>query len=414
MNLENKQELYKVSQSTGKLQVWKGWTEGVEVFCEWGEVGGKMQQKVYTAEPKNTGRSNETTATQQANLELAAMYQSQMDNSHYKLSQIDAIESSETCRVPRKITNYKDRHDKMSDTLLTSLKLNGSRACVIEGKLYSKVGRQEDIKVDHLREAVEQLGTVNMDCEVYAHGLSLQRIRSAWLKPVKTDKEIIKIANERSGKKGIAGKFKKLSDAVEYLGYNPNEDAPKLKLFVFDIPTDTDADFDNRVVWMEKLDYEVTNFYKLKHCIDFLYPTRTTSHLQRMELLAKVHSNGYEGLVHYEPTGVYEFGKRSTNTAKSKPRVDGEAKVISVECDKNGEGVLLCVASDELDNVEFKCKMKVERRDGNRYERDYESMLTLVGKWITFAYEELSDAGVPTKCVGECERECDEQGRPLE
>lgn len=414
MNFENKQELYKVSASTGKLQVWKGWTEGVEVFCEWGEVGGKMQQKVYTAEPKNTGRSNETSATQQAKLELAAMYQSQCDNKHYKLSQIDAVESSDVCRIPRKVTNYKDRYDKMSDVLLTSVKLNGSRACVVDGKLYSKIGRHEDIKVDHLRKAVEKLGCVNFDAEVYAHGLSLQRIRSAWLKPIKTDKEIIKIANERSKKKGDVGKFKKLSEAVEYLGYHPNEDAPKLKFFVFDIPTDTDTEFDTRVMWMKELEYIVTEVHELKHCIDFLYPTRTCSHEQRMELLTKVHSDGYEGLVHYEPNGVYEYGKRSTNTCKSKPRLDGEAKVISVESDKNGEGVLSCITSDELDNVEFKCKMKVERRDGNRYERDYESMLTLIGKWITFSYEELSDSGTPTKPVGECERDCDEQGRPLE
>ena len=30
MNFENKQELYKVSESTKKMQVWKGWTEGTE------------------------------------------------------------------------------------------------------------------------------------------------------------------------------------------------------------------------------------------------------------------------------------------------------------------------------------------------------------------------------------------------
>lgn len=413
MNFENKQELYKVSESTKKMQVWKGWTEGEEVFCEWGELGGKMQQKVYTAEPKNICRSNETSATQQAKIELAAMYQSQIDNKHYKLSQIDAIESSEVCRIPRKITNYKDRFDKMSDILLTSVKLNGSRACVVDGLLYSKIGRHEEIKVDHLREAVEKLGKVNFDSEVYAHGLSLQRIRSAWLKPIKTDKEIIKIANGRAKKKKSDAKFKTLTQAVEYLGYHPNEDAPKLKFHVFDIPDDTGKSFKDR---LEDLHYlqSVVISCGCESLFEFIYPKQTNSHEERMCLLEDVHAKGYEGLVHYEPDGLYEYGKRSTNTAKSKPRMDAEAKVMSITKDKNCEGVLHCMASDELDNVEFKCKMKVERRDGNRYERDYESMLSLVGKWITFSYEELSDTGTPTKPVGECERECDEQGRPLE
>ena len=58
--------------------------------------------------------------------------------------------------------------------------------------------------------------------------------------------------------------------------------------------------------------------------------------------------------------------------------------------------------------------MKVERRDGKRYERDYETMTSLIGKWITFSYEELSEKGIPTKQVGEEERKCDDQGRPLE
>jgi hypothetical protein len=407
-----KQELYKVSQSTSKLQVWKGWTEGAEVFCEWGEVGGKMQIKEYSASGKNTGRSNETSAEQQAAVELQAMYQSQVDNRHYKTSQILAIEASEVCRIPRKITNYKDRYNKMSDVLLTSVKLNGSRACVVDGKLYSKIGRHEDIKVEHLRGAVEKLGNVNFDAEVYAHGLSLQRIRSAWLKPVKTDKEIIKLANERIGKKGGA-KVKAIEDAVESLGYNPNEDAPQLKFHVFDIPDDNGIPFSVRIGNVATFT-NLVNKIGVGDCFEFLLPTQTHSHEERVTLLQKVYAEGYEGLVHYEPSGIYEYGKRSTNTCKAKPRLDGEAKVLSVESDKNGEGVLTCIASDALDNVQFKCKMKVERRDGNRYERDYESMLTLVGKWITFAYEELSDTGVVTKAVGEIVRECDSQGNPLE
>jgi DNA ligase 1 len=407
------ENLYKVSPSTGKLQVWFGWTEGNKVWCSWGEVDGKLQTKRYYAEGKNTGRSNETTPEQQALVELEAMYQSQVDNKHYKTSQIEAIESSQVCRIPRKVSNYKDRYGRMSDMLLTSIKLNGSRACVVDGKLYSKIGRHEDIKVEHLREAVALLGNISFDSEVYAHGLSLQRIRSAWLKPVKSDKEIIKIANERAKKVGQPTKFKKVVDAVEYLGYNPNEDALKLKLYIFDIPDDNGVEFKYRINIMSELE-EVVGGLGLKECIDFLYPKQTFSHEERMQYLQEVHSQGYEGLVHYEPEGVYEYGKRSTNTCKSKPRLDGEAKVLSVEKDNNGEGVLTCITSDELDNVQFKCKMKVERRDGNRYERDYHTMLDLVGKWITFSYEELSDSGIPTKGIGECLRNCDEYGSPLE
>ena len=417
MKFTSNQVLYKVSPSTGKMQVWFGSAVGNEVICFWGEFEGKLQSKVYQAEPKNVGRSNATTAEEQAVVELQAMYQAQCDNKHYKLSQIDAVEASEVCRIPRKVTNYKDRYMKMSDTLLSSIKFNGSRACVVDGKLYSKIGRHEEVKVKHLREAIETLGKeATFDAEVYAHGLSLQRIRSAWLKPVKTEKEIIKIAKDRAKSRGeivptIDGTVE-LSDAVKYLGYNPNDDQYKLKFHVFDIPDDTGKTFKERLEDLHYLECAVISL-KLECCFEIEYPSTTYSHEERMNFLGEVVAQGYEGLVHYEPEGVYEYGKRSTNTAKSKPRYDTEVLVVDVTKDKNGEGLLHCKACDELDNVKVKCKMKVERRDGKRYERDYDSMLPLIGKWITMSYEELSDKGVPTKPVGEEERDCDDKGRPL-
>ena len=81
---------------------------------------------------------------------------------------------------------------------------------------------------------------------------------------------------------------------------------------------------------------------------------------------------------------------------------------------KNGDGKLLLEAADVLDNVSFKCMMKVNRRDGNTYGRSYEEMQKLVGNWVTFSYEELSGAGVPTKPVGEEVRKCNSKGEPLE
>lgn len=403
---EQRQKLYKVSPSTGKIQVWFGWTFKDKVHCSYGELGGKLQVNEYTAEPKNIGKVNETTSAQQALVELEAMYQHQLDNRHYKLTQEEATLAASICREPRKITNYKDRYNKMSDTLLSSVKKNGSRGCVLEGQLYSKVGRPEDIKVDHLRAVVEELGELaTYDAEVFAEGLSLQRIRSAWLKPVKTDKEVIKVAKDRGM---TPTKKTTLQEAIEFLGYNPNDDAYKLKFFVFDIPDDTGKTFQERVSMME--DFEnLIKIKKLDVYFEFLYPQVTQSHEERMELLDKVVSDGSEGLVHYEIDGVYEFGKRSTNTAKSKPRYDSEAFVIGIEMCKNGEGKLLLRCCDDLGRVEFSAMMK-----GSHESRMYDVQKQFIGKWVTFDYEELSEKGVPTKGVVRETRLCDEDGQPLE
>ncbi|CAH9014191.1 putative nucleic acid-binding, OB-fold protein [Vibrio phage 501E54-1] len=410
---ENHQELFKISVSTGKMQVWKGWTMKDKVICSYGQLGGKMQTSEYTAEPKNIGRSNETTAVQQAILELEAMYESQVTNKHYRVNQEQAVEFANSNREPRKILDYKKGWKKMSPTLYTSTKFNGSRACVLEGQLYSKIGKPEDIKVDHLRAVVEELGELaHFDAEVYAHGLSLQRIRSAWLKPVKTDKEIIKIAKDRAKGKKDTVKFVSPEQAIEYIGYNPNDDAPRLKFYIFDIPDTEGKPYEQRLEDMRTLE-SVVSSRKLDIYFNFEYPVLTHSHEERMEKLEEIVKLKYEGFVHYEPQGVYEFGKRSTNAQKSKPRYDAEARVVKVTEAKNGTGTLHVVASDALDNAEFKCVMKVDRRDGKSYDKSYESMLELVGKWITFSYEELSDKGIPTKPVGELERECDNEGNPL-
>lgn len=409
---EQHQKLYKVSPSTGKTQVWFGWTLKDKVHCSYGELGGKLQVNTYSAFPKNESRSNATTAEEQAKVELEAMYQSQITNKHYKTTVEEAIEANKVCRIPRKITNYKDRFSKMSKTLLSSRKKNGSRGCAVEGVLYSKIGRPEDVKVSHLKAVLEELGEeATFDSEVYAEGLSLQRIRSAFLKPVKTDKEIIKIAKDRAkslGQEVPTNKGKvELSDAIKYLGYNPNDDQYKLKFWVFDIPTDSLATYEERVEWINQFE-EMINNKKLDVYFEFIYPVETNSHEERMKLLEEVCAEGDEGLVHYEPKGVYEYGKRSTNTAKSKPRLDGEARVVEVTKDKSGQGVLHCVTSDSLGKAKFKCKMK-----GSAEERSFENMQLLTNKWINFKYEELSDKGVPTKGVAECVRDCDEDGEPI-
>jgi hypothetical protein len=399
-----KQTLYKISISTGKMQIWSSWSEGAKVLTQYGQQNGKMQISEYTAEAKNVGRANSTTSEEQAVVEVEAQYKDQIDNKHYRLTEEEAQALADDNKEPRKIQNYKDHGHKMSDILYSTVKKNGSRACILDGQLYSKIGRPEEIKVEHLRKAVEKLheaGVADFDSEVYAHGLSLQRIRSAWLKPVKTEKEVAKIRRDYKNQTG------------KDLPYDPNEDAAKLKFHVFDIPDRTKT-YTERVEDMQALKRYV-NTTALLDCFEFIFPSPTKSKEERLNLRDIVVQQGYEGLVHYEPDGMYEFGKRSSNCMKDKPRYDSEALVTGVEKCKDGSGKLLLKACNALDNVVFKCMMKKDRRDGKSYPRDYETMLGLIGKWITFSYEELSDGkNCPTKPVGEEVRECDNEGNPLQ
>lgn len=402
--------------TTGKLLEWSCHTDGAKVVTITGEEGGKLQEHVYTAEAKNIGRANETTPEEQAQVELDAHYTSQETNAHYRYSEEEANVFFENNNIPRKIHNYKDHASKLPDTCYTSTKANGRRACVVGGKLYSKIGRVEEIKVKHLREAVEKVALSScpdFDAEVYAHGLSLQRISSAWLKPIKANKEIISMANKRLKSRKVGTKCVDLNDAIEILGYNPNEDALKLKFYVFDMPVE-DVSVKHRIHMMKTFEYSVVKTLGLGDVFEFLYPVETHSVQERLALRNSVVADGWEGLVHAAPDDLYTFNTKVYTTLKDKPRYDAEALVVGVEKCKNGDGKLLLEAADVLDNVSFKCMMKVNRRDGNTYGRSYEEMQKLVGNWVTFSYEELSGAGVPTKPVGEGVRKCNSKGEPLE
>lgn len=368
--------LYKIDNKD-KIRMWKAWTEDDQVIVEYGVVDGKLQQDIYTAEQKNVGRINATTAAEQALVEVEALYQAQQDNKHYR----DSIEGAQAVKsdnlIPRKILNYKDGWKKLPDTCITSIKLNGSRACIINGQLYSKIGRPEEVKIKLIKEGIDrlhELGLANIDCEVYAHGLSLQRIRSAWLKPVRTEKEVCEVANKRFNLKGSA-RIKCSAEAIKRLGYDPNQDAQKLKLYIFDEPMKSDMGYKDRLQRLNNLSEKIKEEPLLQNVFDFCEYFETHSHEERMEKLQEIHGQGYEGLVHYDPEGVYEFGKRSSNTQKSKPRLSAEALVLGVEKCKNGEGKLVLRCNDELDNVEFKAMMK-----GSRAERDYHVQQQFIGQ----------------------------------
>lgn len=362
--------LYKYTKS-GKVQQWISYAEGSDVVSVYGQLDGKLTTSRYTCEAKNVGRSNETTPEGQAILEVKALYEDQINNNHYRYTLEEAQGVVNSCIVPMKISNYKDHPNKVSFPCLVGVKLNGSRAMFKDGKVVSKAGRVETFKVKHILDQVNQL-SVDVDGEVYRHGWSLQRIQSARNKP--------------------------------------NSDTPELMLYIFDIPN-KELTVEERTSKLDDLRIEIAE----KQLPNLAVVTKETiSSLEDLNKYFEEVTPEYEGIVIWNIGSTYEFGVRSNKVLKWKPRYDSEAKVVNVTKDKSGSGVLHLVACDALDNVTFKCMMKVKRRDGNEYPRDFDSMSTLIGQWITFSYEELSEAGKPTKPVGECLRTCDDQGNPLE
>jgi len=349
--------------SKGGLRIWSIYTEGADVVVKHGKLGGKIQEKRYTTESKNVGKANQTTPAEQAELEAEAKYVKQLKSGYFPTKE-EALDFQEF--APMKAHNYKDYASKVSYPCYMQPKLNGQRLMIDKhGVAWSKQGEPLELP-NHwkgVKELAIQLG--GLDGEVYAGlesegGLSLQRIISAFRKP--------------------------------------NADTPKLQYWVYDLPIDSPQNLRigmvntrltiNHVVWSLGLliNSEAEGDLYYQKCID-----------------AK-----YEGVVYRMLDGVYEFGKRSYNLIKRKPRQTAEAKVLSVEKDRNNWGILNCETET---GSKFKCQMKVDA--GEKNYREHDNALELVSKFIEFEYEELSDDGVPTKPVGVGIRELNKNLEPL-
>ena len=353
--------------SKGNLRIWMAYAEEDEVVVKHGKYNGKLTEKRYTAEHKNVGKANETTPKQQAIIEVEAKVVKQLKAGYY-YDKDEALNHVEF--TPMKAHNYDTYSYKISFPCYMQKKYNGLRLLIDKnGQAWSKQGEPLDLPSHWIGIKEYAIARGGLDGEVYAGlesngGLSLQKINSAFTKP--------------------------------------NENTPKLKFYVYDIPSDANQ-------W-ERTD--ALNTSRKTEALPeslIVVPTFVINSEKEADVYYdRAVELGYDGVVYRDMSGLYEFGKRSYFMIKRKPRQTAEAFVYGVEIDRNSWGILHCKTIDT--QIPFKCQMKVKAADINY--REYKNALTLIGKTIEYSYEELSDAGVPTKPVGERIREVDEHGRP--
>jgi DNA ligase 1 len=108
-------------------------------------------------------------------------------------------------------------------------------------------------------------------------------------------------------------------------------------------------------------------------------------------------SEGFEGTMIRDRLATYEIGKRSYSLLKLKDFVDAEYQILDVI---DGEGSDVGLAIFVLDNgygKVFNCRP--EGSQENRAEL-YKNRKTLINKFLTVRYQELSKDGVPIFPVG--------------
>lgn len=360
-------ELFALDKKDG-IKHWTIEVVGAEIRVRHGKLDGKMQTKLTTVKGKNIGRSNETSPEEQALLEAQSKYNKQLDKCYRPTPE---LAKSVGQVLPMLAHNYLNSGHRIVYPCDVSPKLDGVR-CVaaISGNdvvLNSRGGKTYDCP-EHIQTELliisKVTGILRFDGELYIHGLPLQDIVSAAKKP--------------------------------------NINTPNLEFHVFDIAI-ADVPWSQRKTQVDSVEKaSKTGAVKVVRNI------QVSSEAAAEILLGKFMNDGYEGIMLRNLRGVYEFNHRSANLQKWKLMNDAEAKVLFVEEDKNGEGVLNLHMSGDKTKI-FKCKMK-----GSHEERLFANQKKLVGKWITYKYQALTNDGLPQFPVGLRVRECDAEGNPID
>lgn len=341
-----------------KIKTWACWTEGDQLYIEHGYVDGKKQIKQETVEPTNVGRANYRDGAAQAIFEAESRYKKQLDKNYRPT--IEELEAGEIELLPMLAHDYRKQGHRIKFPCYGSPKLDGVRCLAIKNEwgviLRSRGGK--DYHVPHISHALNDamLDGEIWDGELYIHGLYLEEITSAVKKP--------------------------------------NENTPKLKYYVFDIPSE--KEYGQRSNAMRCIAEELGP----QEHIEFLEDTGILDEENMKEIHDQYVREGYEGLMLRNKSGKYEWGKRSADLQKFKEMVDEEFKVVNVQEDRNGNAVL--VLFDEVAKATFTCCFgDFEERKEQLY-----NPANYIGRMLTVAFQtRYKDSRLPQFPVGKAWRD---------
>lgn len=168
--------LYK-KDSKGKIRILNIYTEGADLVQSAGLLDGNLVTNRKTCKPKNVGKSNESTAEEQAISEMQSKIAEKLKEDYFT-----TIEAANTVAVvlPMLAKDFKDHGHKINwDTNIVYVqpKLDGMRALAVCGpnaSLTSRTGSPIDT-CEHILADLRKLpeGFI-LDGELYAHGKSFQ------------------------------------------------------------------------------------------------------------------------------------------------------------------------------------------------------------------------------------------------
>lgn len=343
--------------SKGAVQTWYVTVADDTVTVHFGQVDGKLQTKDTICKPKNVGRSNETSANEQALKEAQSKWDKQK-----KKGYVTDPSGESNVYLPMKVEAYfKGKNkNKIKFPAHISRKLNGvnGEARLLDDEFIVQLSRGGELyplpikeACDELKELMNLLDVTSLNYEIYLHGQHLQDIQGAVKAPT----------------------------------HHP-ELHSRLEYHIFDLPRMLG------IQWKSRYQHLCTITKQFKY-VKIVKCEEVNSHEDIIKLQDQYVAEGYEGSIVRNFKGLYEYNKRTSDVQKVKYVESDEFKIIGYGIDKNRHPVFICGPEDKNFSVKIKGTDEFRKAIVPEIKNWY-------GKWLTVEFETYSKDGIPLKPVG--------------
>lgn len=365
--------LYKLDQN-GKVRQWTIKVSGNSYHMESGVVDGAITvSKPTLCKAKNVGRSNATTAEEQATLDADRRWKNRVENGAVTYIEVAKRGVDLPFFKPMLANGYTSK--KVEFPMWSQPKLDGIR-CLLRMENGELVGRSRNGKiidcVEHIKVACEkifeQFPTAILDGELYNHEYkdNFNKITSLVRKQRPSDPKKIKEFEETA-----------LVEAKE-----------KIQYWVYDVVLDEDYTFKDRM----RAGYTMVRAYTNDPSVVWVSTSTIQNETQLDELYEKYLADGYEGQI-LRKDALYE-SKRTHSLLKRKEFQDAEYLIVNMQ---EGEGNRTGTAK----NLICKCPKTGKKFSANikaSWGRLTEMLVEreqIIGKKATIQYFNLTPDGIP-------------------